>query len=130
MDDVSTLVCLLGSRVSRGAWWTLVGLVCFGMVALAAGQVSAHDHNHAELDGWFKSLHSKSGAWCCNGDDAEEAEWDIFGDKYRVRLEGKWIDVPDEAIVEGPNRVGGARVWSMHQDGGPAVRCFLPGSLI
>lgn len=94
------------------------------------GAAVAHDHNHPALNDWFKSLHSKGGAWCCNGDDAEEAEWDTTGGRYRVRLEGQWIDVPDEAIVEGPNRVGGARVWSMHQDGGPAVRCFLPGSLI
>jgi hypothetical protein len=100
------------------------------LISALVGAARAHDHNRPELDGWFRSLHSKGGAWCCNGDDAEEAEWDTAGGKYRVRIDGQWIDVPDEAIVEGPNRVGGARVWSMHQDGKPAVRCFLPGSLI
>jgi hypothetical protein len=117
-----------------GAGWLILivtGLVALMFLVPALWSVArAHDHNHRELDGWFKSLHSKGGAWCCNGDDAEEAEWDTAGGKYRVRIDGKWIDVPDEAIVEGPNRVGGARVWSMHQDGKPAVRCFLPGSLI
>jgi hypothetical protein len=118
----------------RGAGWLILfvaGLIAL-MFAVSAlwGVARAHDHNHRELDGWFRSLHSKGGAWCCNGDDAEEAEWDTTGGKYRVKIDGQWIDVPDDAIVEGPNRVGGARVWSMHQDGKPAVRCFLPGSLI
>ncbi|WLB49244.1 hypothetical protein QIH93_15120 [Bradyrhizobium ottawaense] len=107
---------------------SVISLVFF--VTALVGVARAHDHNHPNLDGWFKSLHSKGGAWCCNGDDAEEAEWDTAGGKYRVKIDGQWIDIPDEAIVEGPNRVGGARVWSMHQDGKPAVRCFLPGSLI
>ncbi|OAF05477.1 hypothetical protein AYJ54_00800 [Bradyrhizobium centrolobii] len=100
------------------------------MVALAAGEAVAHDHNHPELSDWFRSLHSKGDAWCCNGDDADMAEWDTMGGRYRVRIDGQWIDVPDDAVVEGPNRVGGARVWSWYQDGKPAVRCFLPGSMI
>lgn len=93
------------------------------------GSLRAHDHNHPEMEGWFRSLHSKGGAWCCNGDDAEEAEWDTSGGKYRVRIEGQWLDVPDDAVVEGPNRAGVAKVWAWHMMGQPAVRCFLPGSL-
>jgi hypothetical protein len=117
-----------------GTGWIITILA--GIIALVflvsslVNRARAHDHNHAELDGWFKSLHSKAGAWCCNGDDAEEAEWDTSGGKYRVKIDGQWIDVPSEAIVEGPNKVGGARVWRSYADGHPGVRCFLPGSLI
>lgn len=99
------------------------------LVSALLGAARAHDHNHPDLNGWFRSLHSKGGAWCCTGDDAEEAEWDTAGGKYRVRIDGQWIDVPDEAIVEGPNKVGAAKVWRTYMDGHPGVRCFLPGSL-
>lgn len=99
------------------------------LAALTLSSVRAHDHNHQELDGWFKSLHSRGGAWCCNGEDAEEAEWDTGTGKYRVFVEGQWIDVPADAVVEGPNKVGGARVWLYYTNGRPNVRCFLPGEL-
>jgi len=99
------------------------------LAALTLGHVKAHDHNHPELEGWFKSLHSKGGAWCCNGDDAEEVEWDTSEGKYRVRVEGQWINVPNDAVVEGENKVGGARVWLYYTNGRPNVRCFLPGDL-
>ena len=30
---------------------------------------------------------------------------------YRVRLEGEWYDVPDDAVITEPNRVGRTMVW-------------------
>lgn len=104
--------------------------IALGILAgLTLGNVRAHDHNHPALNDWYRSLYSKGGAWCCTGDDAEEAEWDTAGGKYRVRIDGEWIDVPDEAIVLGPNKAGAAKVWRTYVDGYPGVRCFLPGSL-
>lgn len=120
--------------MDRGsAGWIIFILACIlslvFLISALVGRAEAHDHNHPDLNGWFRSLHSKGGAWCCNGDDAEEAEWDTAGDKYHVRIDGEWIDVPDEAIVEGPNKVGVAKVWRSYMDGHPGVRCFMPGSL-
>ena len=33
------------------------------------------------------------------------------GGHYRVRIEGEWVDVPDEAVITEPNRVGRTMVW-------------------
>jgi hypothetical protein len=48
---------------------------------------------------------------------------------YRVRLEGRWIDVPDDAVVTEPNRAGRTMVWPMRFDGETFIRCFMPGSV-
>ena len=42
-------------------------------------------------------------------------------------IEGHWVDVPDETVIHGPNKLGHAEVWYYHVNGLPAVRCFLPG---
>jgi hypothetical protein len=129
IGDNSFLVRLLGSLLPRRSHRFISSLLCAGMVALATGEVSAHDHNHPELDSWFRSLHAKDGAWCCDGNDAEIADWDMQDGHYRVRIDEQWVDVPEGSVVEGPNKVGGARVWPYYTSGRPNVRCFLPGSM-
>jgi len=47
-----------------------------------------------------------------------------------VRINGEWIDVPDEAVVIEPNRVGRTMVWPYFINGRPIIRCFMPGSMI
>jgi hypothetical protein len=32
---------------------------------------------------------------------------------YRVRLDGEWVDVPDEAVITEPNRVGRTIAWPL-----------------
>jgi hypothetical protein len=101
-----------------------------GILAVSVCSVGqAHDHNHPEQEEWFRSLHAKGGAWCCTGDDAEIVDWELMGDHYRVHLGDQWVTVPEDAIVEGANKVGGARVWTYFADGHQHVRCFLPDSL-
>lgn len=103
--------------------------VLMALLALAATAALAHDHNHPDLNSWFMSLHSKGGAWCCTGDDAEIADWEAKDNHYRVRIAGEWVDVPEGAVVEGANKAGGARVWPYYTNGRPNVRCFLPDSM-
>jgi hypothetical protein len=105
-------------------------LVVVGLI-FSFTSAQPHDHNRPELGEWFKSLRSKGGAPCCDGSDAmsvESPDWDTKDGHYRVRLDGEWVDVPDEAVVDVPNRSGEAKVWPYtgYQKG---VRCFLPGSL-
>lgn len=92
----------------------------------------AHDHSRPELDGWFKGLRSKGWTPCCDGSDQQglaDPDWDIKDGKYRVRLKGEWHDVPDDAIVDGPNKAGHAMVWPVeYADGSLHVRCFMPGT--
>jgi hypothetical protein len=83
---------------------------------------------------WVRGLKDKVGQSCC--DTAEgypaEYEWDMTRERYKVRIEGEWYVVPEEAVIEGPNKLGYATVWtwwSRGLDGRKVyhVRCFLPG---
>jgi len=112
--------------------WRATLFAITGLLALPAiGPVQAHDHQHPELNGWYESLHSGKGP-CCDGSDAQrvdDADWDTKDGHYRVRLEGEWVDVPEDAVVAGPNRAGRTMVWPYYLDGHPRPRCFMPGSM-
>lgn len=107
---------------------------------MAAGTALAHDHDHPELTGWYKSLVNSNGSPCCDGSDAlriEDPDWqsvcDDKGCHYQVRLDGRWWDVPEYAVVKGPNKSGKALVWPIRY-GFPdkpadyVIRCFMPGA--
>jgi hypothetical protein len=72
-----------------------------------------HDHENPELNNWYESLHSGKGP-CCDGSDAkrvDDVDWESKDGHYRVRIDGEWVDVPNEAVVDGPNRAGRTMVW-------------------
>jgi hypothetical protein len=83
------------------------------------------------LHAWFDQLRSKKGLCCsfADGVSVADVDWDTKDGHYRVRLDGKWVDVPDVALVTEPNRIGTAVVWP-YQDlnGVLQIRCFLPGA--
>ena len=90
-----------------------------------------HDHENPELNSWYESLRSGKGP-CCDGSDAkrvDDADWESKDGHYRVRIDGEWVDVPREAVVDGPNRAGRTMVWPYYQGGHPKARCFMPGSM-
>lgn len=122
----------------------VVAMLILVVLYLGVRAASAHDHEHPELNGWFESLQSGKGP-CCDGSDAlhlADPEWQSHDGHYRVLLpknpnitydleqNGEWVDVPDEAVVKGPNRDGRAMVWPMYEDGHPVPRCFMPGAMI
>ena len=85
------------------------------------------------LKTWFDQLASTKGLCCsfADGVTIEDVDWDTGGTQgsYRVRLGGKWIDVPDTALVKVPNKFGPAVVWPYQDIGGVTqIRCFLPGA--
>jgi len=95
----------------------------------------AHDngqYHNAQLKDWFNGLANKNKALCCSiadGHAIQDVDWDTQDGHYRVRVDGKWVDVPDEALVVVPNRFGQAVVWTYFMNGEVAVRCFMPGAL-
>jgi hypothetical protein len=93
----------------------------------------AHDHGRPELNEWFKGLRSNAGSYCCDGMDAvaiEGVDWESKDGHYRVWMGQQWIDVPDGAIVNGPNQDGRTMVWPMYgPNGSIGVRCFMPGEM-
>jgi hypothetical protein len=113
-----------------------------------------HDASGRDLDGryakqnpalhaWFDQLASKKGLCCsfADGVSIQDVDWDTQCERlggrreqtencrYRVRLLGEWIVVPDAAVVTEPNRFGPAVVWPyLDADGQTQIRCFLPGA--
>ena len=58
-----------------------------------------------------------------------DVDWDTQNGRYRVKLHGEWIVVPDDAVVKEPNRFGPAVVWPyMDVNGATQIRCFMPGA--
>jgi hypothetical protein len=83
------------------------------------------------LKGWFDQLKSGKGLCCSDSDGfaVQDPDWDSKDGHYRVRLGGKWIDVPDEAVIREPNRAGMTMVWPINAYEGTTIRCFMPGSM-
>lgn len=83
------------------------------------------------LKGWFDQLKSGKGLCCSDADGfaVQDPDWDSKDGHYRVRLGGKWIDVPDEAVITEPNRAGMTMVWPINGYEGTTIRCFMPGSM-
>jgi hypothetical protein len=64
------------------------------------------------LKPWFNSLKSGKGPCCSVADGlaVSDPDWEKNG-HYRVRLEYKWIDVSNDAVITKPNRAGRTMVW-------------------
>ena len=107
--------------------------LAFTAVSSGLGQARDPDGRYANspLKQWFDSLRSGKGPCCSDADGSAVADvdWESRDGHYRVRLDGDWIDVPDEAVITEPNRVGRTMVWPMRGYLGLSIRCFMPGSM-
>lgn len=118
--------------------FVILGICSIGIVA------QAHDSEHPELNDWYMGLQSKGGHPCCEGPGKDathlsDIDWESKDGRYRVRIEGKWYNVPEDSVIEGPNRDGRAIVWGYPitdygADGQRHVtdyyvRCFIPGTM-
>ena len=87
-----------------------------------------------EMKQWFDGLKSEIGSCCSDADGTtlSEVDWESNNGHYRVRLNGQWIDVPDNALVTEPNLTGRTMVWLMPQIDSDTIkiRCFMPGTMI
>jgi hypothetical protein len=91
----------------------------------------AHDAARPELNDWFNHLQSGQGL-CCSLTDGErvaDPDWESIGGHYRVRLDGVWIEVPDNAVIGESNRAGQTMVWPLRGPSGVTVRCFIAGMM-
>jgi hypothetical protein len=87
------------------------------------------------LEPWFQSLQNKVGLYCCakaDGHPLDDGEWDIKDNNYRVFIQGRWVVVPDDAVLSGPNKFGKAIVWFRNYPSrvtpDTRIQCFIPGS--
>ena len=139
----------------------LLFLIAMLVMALLIMNIAhAHDADgrfkDSPLHDWFQQLGSGNGLCCdfADGFKVEDVDWDTQDGHYRVRLRGKWMTVPDEAVVKSENRYGPAVVWPICSFNGTAsvtitpcggrdannkvqwadgvevekIRCFMPGA--
>jgi hypothetical protein len=112
-----------------------VGLAA-ALLALASHLGHARDRGqyanaNPELKAWFEGLTSGKGPCCSDSDGTavSDVDWQSRDGHYRVRLDGDCVDVPDEAVITEPNRIGGTMVWPLRGYLGLTIRCFMPGSM-
>jgi hypothetical protein len=115
----------------------------FSMVAVTAVPLvwhfaaQAHDHSRPELNSWFESLKTGKGPCCSDADGKalSDTDWEVKDGHYRVLIESQWWDVPQEAVINEPNRAGRTMVWPVYYrvldnlvriD----IRCFMPGAMM
>jgi hypothetical protein len=108
--------------------------VLMASVAVLTGNAMARDdgrYANSSLKSWFDSLKSGKGPCCSDADGSavSDVDWESKDGHYRVRLEGQWIDVPEDAVITEPNRFGRTMVWPIKGTLGISIRCFMPGSM-
>jgi hypothetical protein len=52
-------------------------------------------------------------------------DWASRDGHYCVRLKGRWIMVPDEAVITEPNRAGRTIAWPIKGPSETFIRCFM-----
>jgi hypothetical protein len=103
----------------------------FLILLLLCSPALAHDPGRPELNEWFNRLQSGKGLCCsfADGVAVRDVDWESKDGRYRVRLENNWIDVPDDALITEPNRMGRTMVLPLRVEGQILIRCFMPGSM-
>lgn len=115
------------------------------LVHLSCSPAIIHDLLRVRDDGryagsplkeWFDGLHSGKGPCCSDADGSvlADVDWEVTSKGYRVRIQDLdgpmvWMDVPEDAVLNEPNRYGKTMVWPMYRDGHVTIRCFIAGSL-
>jgi hypothetical protein len=117
----------------RYAVYVALSSALISAAASLQGAIARDDGRNANspLKSWFDSLRSGKGPCCSDADGfaVSDPDWDSLNGHYRVRLDGEWIDVPDDAVITEPNQFGRTMVWPVRGSWGTTIRCFLPGSM-
>ena len=111
----------------------VVLMSAFLLFAAAHARDPEGKYANSPLKDWFDHLSSKNGNCCsfADGRTIEDVDWTTDNGHYRVRFDGEWYDVPDDALVTVPNKYGKAVVWPYVEFNTKQVkiRCFMPGAL-
>jgi hypothetical protein len=122
-------------RHRAGRWKKplIIGGVLLMPLVSNPGEARDPDGRYANspLKQWFDSLRSGKGPCCSDADGSavSDVDWESKSGRYRVRIDGEWHDVPEDAVITEPNRVGRTMVWPIRGYQGLSIRCFMPGSM-
>lgn len=137
------------------AWPLIIAFVMLGsLVACGMTPVHARDNGQyaqaspAEREWFNKQLVPGSGMKCCSEADGITAQEDIREGHYwtrftaqvpiwhaetseytKIEQDSGWLEVPDKAVLQGPNKMGRPIVWWWADTAGKLrVRCYAPGA--
>ena len=120
----------------RANGWLLLIFVSIVLLVMALGihRAGAKDdgrYAQSSLKQWFDSLKSGKGPCCSDADGSavSDVDWESKEGRYRVRIEGQWYEVPDDAVITVPNLSGRTMVWPINGYSGLTIRCFMPGPM-
>ncbi len=106
------------------------------LASLASVQAAEPEIADPSLKFLLQNLKSNKGPCCSTTDRVAlvDVAWENVSHHYRVRIEGKWWDVPDDAVVVIPNKSGRTMVWPIYTWGfdgleSVEVQCFMPGGM-
>jgi len=138
------------SRQGPARRWRAALIIAFALLLVGFASQLGHArdrgqfaNSNPEIKQWFEGLHSGKGPCCSDADGTaiSDADWESKDGHYRVRVprygyliggqqqELVWVDVPEEAVITEPNRVGRTMVWPIYGYLGLTIRCFMPGSM-
>ena len=125
------------ARRRRAGRWRIplaIGAMLLALpLACGPGQARDPDGRYANspLKQWFDSLKSGKGPCCSDADGSavSDVDWESKDGRYRVRIEDEWHEVPEDAVITEPNRVGRTMVWPIKGYLGLTIRCFMAGSM-
>ena len=133
MDSITTVLIgaarAITSATVRGY---CIMVVALGILSFAADS-QARDYGQykaisSDIKAWIEKLTDNLGVPCCAiADGAVPDVWEMNASHYRVKIYGAWLDVPDYAVVKGPNFLGHSIVWVDSSEETMTVRCFIPG---
>jgi hypothetical protein len=120
-------------------------IIATASLALARDLNGVYASKDPALHEWFDKLRSGKGPCCsfADGVRVEDVDWESECSPstgsissvtctFKVRLEGQWIVVPDDALILEPNLARTAVVWPyVAMENGVEVtkiRCFMPGT--
>ena len=109
----------------------LCGALLVGITSPLSHARDDDRYANSPLKAWFDSLKSGKGPCCSDADGyaVADPDWETKSGHYRVRIEGEWHEVPEDAVITEPNRAGRTMVWPIKGWGGMTIRCFMPGSM-
>ncbi len=107
---------------------TYLATLALYLTILVSNQLKARDDGrfaNSLLKPWFDRL----AALLPTAPLCKTSTWTPGKGNYRVRIYGQWFVVPDDAVVNEPNRFGSAVVWPYNDRyGNTQIRCFMPGA--
>ncbi|MGJ4895503.1 MULTISPECIES: hypothetical protein [unclassified Bradyrhizobium] len=114
---------------------TMLAAVTIGSFACAtvaaAFDNGQFDNVPPDIRAWFKSVIAPNGVPCCDVSDGHRTTYDVRDGTYWVPIEGRWMPVPERAIIrDRGNPIGEAVVWYVHHRGDIIISCFVPADAV